>query len=199
MGQVRAHFYSSFHSGRARNNKYKDSARPIARSTLKTLSGVSRRSQQIYEERVGVGRQANYAIGEQVGTNEIQERAWRQGQALFHLVDHQGQQGHHGGRYLAWQLPNNYSGVHERRPKGRQKRINGQLADLFMKGMTGNGELADATNHHSRSGHRFQCRYYANGALAAVGYQRDPHHDAYWPNQASGGGRSWQVIPASKR
>jgi hypothetical protein len=199
MGQVRAHFYSSFHSGRAKGDGFKDSAMPIARNTLEKLSGVSRRSQQIYEKRVGVGVKSNYAIGERVGTNVIHERAWQQGQALFHLVDHQGRQGHRGGRYLAWQLPNNYSGVHEQRPKGRQKRINGQLADLFMKGITGNGKSADATNHRSRPGHKFQRRYYNNGALAAAGYQRDPDRDAYWPDSASNDGHSWQVIPGSNR
>jgi hypothetical protein len=199
MGQVRAHFYSSFHSGRAKGDKFKNSAMPIARNTLETLSGVSRRSQQIYEGRAGVGVKSNYAIGERVGTNVIQERAWQQGQALFHLVDHQGRQGHRGGRYMAWQLPNNYSGVHEQRPKGRQKRINGQLADLFMKGITGNGKSADATNHRSRPGHKFQRRYYASGALAAAGYQRDPDRDAYWPDSASNDSHPWQVIPARNR
>lgn len=88
----------------------------------------------------------NSALGERVpggagapaGDTE-QERAWRQGRALFRLTDYHGQQGAPGATYLAWRLPNTYGPARGRRPrpKGRQKRINRQLADLFTKGMTG--------------------------------------------------------------
>ncbi|MCZ7668741.1 MAG: hypothetical protein M5U34_16855 [Chloroflexi bacterium] len=41
---------------------------------------------------------------------------------------------------MAWQLPNSYRVALAHRPKGRQKRINQMLSDLFMKGMTGNAQ-----------------------------------------------------------
>jgi len=124
------------------------SSPPISRATLAALSGACPRSQAAYERRAGVGARDNYALGERVpggaavpvGDTE-QERAWRQGRALFRLTDHHGRQGAPGATYLAWRLPNTYGPArgHQQRPKGRQKRINRQLADLFTKGMTGNG------------------------------------------------------------
>ncbi|MBP9503248.1 MAG: hypothetical protein KBF17_13895, partial [Candidatus Promineofilum sp.] len=38
------------------------------------------------------------------------------------------------------QLPNEYTGPHAVLPRGRMKRLNRALADLFHNGMTGNGE-----------------------------------------------------------
>ncbi len=167
IGDVRAHLYATFHSGRARemtnvelrmtnderatNSPYvlhhSSLGAPIARDTLADLSGVCPRSQAAYERRAGIIARANIALGERVtaggppGPAE-QERAWRHGRALFHFKDHHGQQGPPRATYLAWRLPNDYGAGrgHRQRPKGRQKRINRQLADLFTKGMTGNGE-----------------------------------------------------------
>jgi hypothetical protein len=124
---------------------------PIARATLEEIGGVSRRSQRAYEERAGIEVQHNFAVGGRVEAAAAQERAWQQGNATFQLKDYHGHQGKKGRTYLAWQLPNSYAGGHEPRPRGRQKRINQRLADLFMQGMTGNGEdLAEQ-------------RYYADG------------------------------------
>jgi hypothetical protein len=171
IGQFRAHLYTAFHSGRAKESAPGKEGMPIGRATLTSITGVSRRSQRAYEERTGVQTQANYAVGEQDAVAAAQRRAWRQGRALFKFRDYRGCQGKRGRAYLAWQLPNSYSCPHDQRPKGRQKRINRKLADLFMKGMTGNGEG------------KVERRYWYTGKLAARAYGRGPDRDKYWPGQ----------------
>jgi hypothetical protein len=136
IGTFRAHLYAAFHSGRARGET--GSGMPVARETLAHLSGAGASSQRAYEARIGLTTQSNFAIGEAVTAAGQEEQAWRHGRALFDLRDHDGQQGRAGKRYLAWQLPNSYTGQHPQRPKGRQKRINRQLQDLVTQGMPGN-------------------------------------------------------------
>lgn len=188
IGDVRAHFYASFHSGRTRETAHGAQAMPIARQTLARISGVGQRSQRAYEKRAGVDVQHNFAVGETAAAKSEQARAWQQGNALFRLRDHRGYQGPQGKTYLAWQLPNTYYGCHAQRPKGRQKRINRELADLFLKGMAGNGE------------EHVEKRFYANGKLAAQGFNRQPDRDVYWQRRQLGNGRNrvWQVISAAR-
>jgi hypothetical protein len=183
IGQFRAHLYTAFHSGRAKESAPGQGGMPIARATLTAVTGVSRRGQQAYEKRTGIRTQANYAVGERDGVAAAQQRTWRQGQAMFKLKDYRGYQGRRGRTYLAWQLPNSYSCPHDQRPQGRQKRINRKLADLFMKGMTGNGEG------------KVERRYWPTGKLAARAYSRSPAGGAYWPGQRLRGTkrRLWYV------
>jgi hypothetical protein len=141
IGQARAHLYASFHSGRQRADLLTGRPRPrgpIARATLCQLSGASLNSQRNYERRVRVGRRSAVAIGPLAGAADEHEIAWRRGRALFHLRDDAGRFGRPGAVYLAWQLPNEYTGPHAALPRGRQKRLNRALADLFHNGMTGN-------------------------------------------------------------
>ncbi len=166
IGDARAHLYATFHSGRAKENtryEIRDTngenahsylvsrisylGPPIARDTLADLAGVSPRSQAAYERRAGIEARSNIALGERVAAGGAispreQERAWTHGRALFRFKDYRGKQGKPGATYLAWRLPNGYGPGrgHQQRPKGRQKRINRRLADLFTKGMTGNSE-----------------------------------------------------------
>ncbi len=166
IGDARAHLYATFHSGRTKEmtndelrmtneeralnsslvTRHSSLGSPVSRDTLAALSGVCARSQAAYERRAGVAARPNYALGERVAASAPagpaeQERAWQLGRALFRLRDHRGLHGRPGATYLAWRLPNAYGAArgHQPRPKGQQKRINRQLADLFMKGMTGNG------------------------------------------------------------
>ncbi len=197
IGAFRAHLYAAFHSGRAKSEARR-SAMPIARDTLAGLSGVGRTSQRTYEARVGIQPLANFAIGEAATEGRQEERAWRQGQAVFTLQDYDGQQGRQGKTYLAWQLPNSYTGQHTLRPKGRQKRINRQLQDLVMKGMPGNeGDLAGrpAAGQPATARRRpvvATKRYYPNGRAAG---QRRPQSGTeaagpcYWREQGVGNGR----------
>ena len=160
IGQTRAQLYAAFHSGRTQTDLLTGRRRahgPIARETLCKLSGVSRNSQRTYERRAGVGRRAAFALGpaiHSVGAGlkpaptaglepdpaDEHEIAWRRGRALFHYRDAAGRYGRPGAVYLAWQLPNEYTGPHATLSRGHQKRLNRDLADLFLNGMTGNGE-----------------------------------------------------------
>ena len=182
IGQVRAHFYASFHSGRRSEN-------PVSRSKLEEITHVPERTQRMYEQTAGVNSQHNIAIGPQYSEKEVQERAWRHGRATFNFIDKEGKQGPAGQNYVAWRLPNSYEGCHEPSPKGRQKKINQQLRELVMKGMRANGR------------EKVERLFWANGAAAGKGYNRNPGIDAYWPH---GPRRSsqyilWGVIPGERR
>jgi len=143
IGQARAHLYAAFHSGRTQTDLLTGRRRargPISRDALCKLSGATRNSQRNYERRARVGRRAAIALGPPLAAADRQETAWRRGRALFRLHDRRGRHGRPGAVYLAWQLPNEYTGPHATLPRGRQKRLNRALADLFHDGMTGNGE-----------------------------------------------------------
>ncbi|MEZ4542074.1 MAG: hypothetical protein R3C43_19025 [Chloroflexota bacterium] len=143
IGQARAHLYAAFHSGRTRTDLLTGQRRapgPIARATLCKLSGAAPNSQRNYERRARVGRRSAIAVGPLTAAADQQEVAWQRGHALFRLRDPQGRHGRPGAVYLAWQLPNEYIGPHATLPRGRQKRLNRALADLFHNGMTGNDE-----------------------------------------------------------
>ena len=185
IGAVRAHFYASFHSGRARERHA--GSKPIARETLARVTGVSRRCQRGYEEIAGIRAQTNYAIGPRADGETEKELAWQKGQALFTLQDYRGCQGRQRQRYLAWQLPNSYHAPHARRGRGRQKRLNRQLAlarhqdALCTQRDAGNVIVAGEAAATCRQ------RYYPQGAQAARAYNRRPHEMVYW--QGGGGQR----------
>jgi len=186
IGHVRAHFYASFHSGRNKEALGEKRAKLIARSTLQRISHASRRSQQRYEHRVGIVAQANVALGGVSTMVNDQRIAWKKGTAAFRFRDSAGKVGRKGVTYSTWQLPNNYSAPHATLPKGRQKRINRELADLFMKGMTGNGKLSvpfgqrcgREVGYEAEYGDRL---YHKHSLSAAASFTRTPHTDAYWP------------------
>ncbi len=143
IGQARAHLYAAFHSGRTRTDLLTGEKRgrgPIARSTLCKLSGATANSQRNYERRAAVGRRSAIAVGPRLGSADEHGTAWERGRAMFRLRDREGKYGRPGAVYLAWQLPNEYTGPHATLPRGRMKRLNRALADLFHDGMTGNGE-----------------------------------------------------------
>ncbi len=155
IGQARAHLYAAFHSGRSRVDLLsgrKHARGPIARSTLCQISGASANSQRNYERRAAVGRKSAIALGPRVQSADEQEMAWRRGNALFRLHDRQGRFGRPGATYLAWQLPNEYTGPHEVLSRGRLKRLNRALDDLFHDGMTGNIEPPTKQIRNDESG-----------------------------------------------
>jgi hypothetical protein len=190
IGDFRAQLYAAFHSGRGKPHGRQ--AMPIARQTLRDLSGVGRVSQRAYERRVGVKAQTNYAVGEAAVPHQQEKRAAQQGTAVFTLKDSDGQHGQPGQSYLAWQLPNSYDSRHQQRPKGRQRRINRELKDLVMKGMPGNVEQETDAKRYGRV-------FFTNGKLAAKAYGRDPHGDRYWPTvgrRRPGGCQIWLRVGA---
>jgi hypothetical protein len=198
IGLVRAHFYASFHSGRRSEKTRSARSAPIARATLQALCHRSRCTQRAYERRAGVQKRRNFAIGQPLALADHQHQAWERGRAVFRIADHHGRAGRKGVTYTAWQLPNSYRGPHEKQPIGRQKRMNHKLADLFMKGMTGNGERADHTCPPEGDGER---RFFDDGAAAAARYNRGQDTDIYWPcRQASAPSagqqcRLWHWLP----
>jgi hypothetical protein len=172
---VRGAFYAAFHSGRSKN--------PISRQTLAELTGVLERTQRSYDQVARVQRQANIAIGERYSKETVEERTWKQGRAVFHFIDVRGLQGKPQAEYLAWHLPNSYTGPHERRSRASGKRVNRKLADLVKKGIPGTSEGM------------VERLFWPNGAQAAKGYSRDPQRDAYWlPHQPSQSGQLWRVM-----
>ncbi len=172
IGEARAHLYATFHSGRMKDSGM---ASPIARATLNELSGLSGHTQRKYEQQAGVTAQFNYSIGEKVGETEAEEQSWQNGCASFTFKDKKGKQGKAGSSYVAWQLPNSYAGPHAHQPRGQQKRINRKLADLFMKGMTGNSNNAMITYRPRR--------FFANVNKAA---KEGTANSSYWRSRHNG-------------
>jgi hypothetical protein len=173
IGSFRAHLYTAFHSGRVKETADGAGAMPVARSTLAELSGVGASSQRAYEAQADVEVQANFAVGEQMTKEGHENRAWRQGGALFELKDYRGYQGEKGKTYLAWQLPNSYIGEHAHRPRGRQRRINRKLKDLVTRGMPGNVERRNEARRLKQS-------YFPTKERAAKVHERNSERALYW-------------------
>ena len=186
IGEARAYLYASFHAGRQPTSERRFGQKPIARDTLSELTGLTAECQRGYERRVGVRVSPNYVIGERFNKSDKEERFWQQGGGAFEFVDFQGGQGKPGVDYMAWQLPNSYAVSLIHRPKGRQKRINRMLSDLFMQGMTGNTRQS------------IEKRYFGDGAGAAKAVRKRTHpQDAvFWRQNGAENGRlcMWHVM-----
>lgn len=143
IGEVKAHFYATLHSSRANANK----GNPISRETLAQLTGVSGRTQQRYDERVGIEKEQAIGVGGRFSAELTQEQLW-QGKSTFKFIDKKGKQGRAGAAYVAWHLPNQYGSVHQSASANQRRRLNKQLAaqsssknsthDLAMKRAQGN-------------------------------------------------------------
>ena len=164
---VRAHFYATFHSGRRKSA-------PLSRECLKDITGVPERTQRAYDILSNTRRERNMAIGPRYNKISAENQGWLRGRGMFRFVDSQGQQGAPNGEYVAWHLPNSYTGPHSTRCKGRQKRINQRLTDLVDKGMRGN------------SPEQVEKLFWPNGAAAGRAYNRNGDSDAYWPQNKAG-------------
>jgi hypothetical protein len=195
IGEARAYLYASFHAGRQLVSERRTGQKPIARDTLTELTGLTDESQRGYERRVGVRVSRNFVVGAGTTPSSKEERLWQQGGGAFEFVDHQGGQGRPGNRYIAWQLPNSYTVSLTHRPKGRQKRINRMLSDLFMKGMTGNTQRT------------IEKRYFGDGAGAvkAVASAKagdkcnQDAEEVYWLQNGAGNSRlrMWYALSSS--
>ncbi|MCB8965846.1 MAG: hypothetical protein H6660_03040 [Ardenticatenaceae bacterium] len=174
VGTVKAHFYASFHSSRT-------DTQPISRETLEQVTGVPQRTQRAYEQLAGIEALHHMAVGEVATPEQVQERAWRQGQAFFLFTDFLGKQGPAGRQYTAWHLPNSYTSCHRPAPKGRMRKTNRQI-DLVTRRARGNG---------------YNRLFYENGAKAARAFARDTAVDRYWHEQPKSRPRTrlWSVFP----
>ena len=179
VGEVRAHFYATYHSARSGQNGL---GMPVARETIEQITGVDPYAQRAYEKRLHLDVRHNIAIGEEITEGETgqaitQERAWRHGRALFTLTDYKGKQGPRGRKYHAWQLPNSYGAIHAAEGRGKRRRLNRQLIDLQKKG-AGNDQVAR--------------RYFANGKRMER-TKAEQHLDRYCVTGRYGAGSLWSV------
>jgi hypothetical protein len=192
IGDLKAHFYTAFHSSRAGEQ---ECGSPIARETITAVTGVPRRTQQHYERRIGLQKRPNIALGpaasgQKVGdgaaghpaSSTAQELAWQHGRAYFQFTDRRGRYGRPGQCYHAWRLPNSYQGLHPCLPRGRQRRLNRQLADLCIKRGMGNGSVAERPA---------RC-FFPNGAAAGRAWNRGRAAIVYWPF-LSARRKRWQI------
>ena len=213
IGTVRAHLYATFHSSRTITHAGEQpQPKPIARESLTAQFNISPRTQRSYERKARVKSHKNYAIGSKETFESAENAAWHHGTAAFPFTDHLGKHGRPGTSYLAWQLPNHYFGPHQQACRGQQKRINRELADLFMKGMTGNdNDMVDGKNSLTAERRRTQRekrknsvfsasprleniprRFCDNGRFAAKVYNRNQaEQDVYW---RSPGNNIWHVL-----
>ncbi len=162
IGDFKAHLYGAWHSGRKTNN-------PISRDVQQAITSIPQRTQRHYCKVAGIGRQINIVIGNKKNPEEAEKQAWQRGQATFDFVDHQGRQGRKGTIYIAWHLPNSYTGPHQQSPIGRMRKINRKLADLVTKGAQGNGSET------------VEKLYFANGKEAGQALGQCMQAAAYWP------------------
>ena len=123
IGDVKAHFYATLHSSRALNG----SDNPISRKTLSKLAGVCDRTQQRYDERVGIEKRQAIGVGGAFTTESNQQQIWN-GRSTFKLVDRLGRYGKAGASYVAWHLPNQYGAIHGSAPSNNRRRLNRELA-----------------------------------------------------------------------
>jgi hypothetical protein len=182
IGTVRAHFYACFHSGRSSEN-------PISRETLESMTGLSPRTQREYDRLAQVKRQQNIAVGPRYNKITAEGQSWKRGRAVFTFIDSQGKQGPKNREYIAWRLPNSYQAPHQKRSKGRQKKINQQLVSLVKNGVQGNDHVeADKL-------------FWTNGAAAGKAYSRDQELDAYWPRGSAQRrpGAIWYVMVGKEK
>ena len=198
IGLIRAHFYASFHSSRTSPS---GKPAPISRVSLTAVSGVCRRSQHAYERRAGVVVRPNIAMGDALSQHTAQAAAWHHGRAAFVFTDKQGKQGKPGQQYLAWRLPNSYSGPHTRLGRGRQRQLNRQLVDLRHYGDVGNGYFGRACAEPvavlsvGRLADVWQRRRYTtSGVLAARCLRRQPEAWVYWQGPAGRRASFWYML-----
>ena len=186
IGDVRAHFYASFHSIRSSGDK---AALPISRQRLTALSGACPRTQQTYDARAAVKVETCIAVGREVTAVNSHEEAWQNGRASFSLKDHLGKRGERGKVYHARRLPNSYSGPHAASGHGC-RRLNRQLTDLRQKG-AGNGQGTQSEKQ------TWTQLYAADGAAGAkVWSKAGGRRPIYWRGRDGRGVLIWHTLPA---
>lgn len=175
QGKFNAHIHAAWLAAHG------DEDKPISQAAIEAATAVSERTQRHYNHVAGVQRQKNIEIGEKHTELSEEQTAWRYGHNSFEFIDYHGRQGERNGRYRARQLPNSYKRRHHRANKGRQRKINQNLAHLVKK--RSGAAAADE---------RLKKRYHANGAAAAKSFNRHPDQPTYWQsNECAGDYHVW--------
>ncbi len=166
IGDVRAHFYASFESGRRE-------AHPISRAALAGITGVNPRQQRRYDARLKRTTRKNIAItGIPYTLKKAQAMAQDKERVTWKFTDWLGKQ---GGRkkaaYIAYRIADTRSAAHKQAARGRRKKINQEINLVSLS--QGNNELIDRA-------------YYASGEAAVAAFNRDSGHDRYYPSKPTG-------------
>lgn len=181
----KAHLHASFHSGRYAKNGRK---KLIARVTVANeVNGIAPRTQQEYEQLVGLRSVANYAVDHNIyDATKAQDFIWEH--QAFKFEDRQGKfdrkNGKRGVAYFAWQLPNSYGIVqtHKQGNKSYRKRLNRQLKALRKQKGEGNEQRSMKPK-----------RFCPSGKVAAKAANRGASI-VYWPSAV----RKWIWHPFKK-
>ena len=169
----RAYSYACFFHLRRSDN-------PISRIALTSLTGVNERTQLIYERIAGIDSTRCIAIGNRYTNEEWQEQAWHRQNKTFIFVDHQGQQGRAGEKYVAWHLPNRYQSNIETAGFGRKRRINQQLRDkLILVNHQGRGNQFGVMQQKVNT----MSVFYQDGSKAVKAIRRTKAEEIYWEQQ----------------
>lgn len=123
-----------------------------------------------------------------------EKRGWSQGNATFSFIDHHGRQGPAKRHYVAWHLPNSYTGCHRVARRGRQRKINQQI-DLVEKRARGNGFEVDGADVVPLTR-----VFHEDTKKAMVAYRKDGERDVYWGRHSRprSGTDMWYVLPGKE-
>jgi len=159
--QVRAAFYATYHGGR-------QAAMPITRQSIRALTGIPERTQQIYDRVSGTVVSTNIAsAGELANKENRQRRSWQHGRAAFKFFDHRGVTFRKGAAVVVWRLPNSYNASYQQAPKGRQRKHNRRINLVIRRQQGSDLEIVR--------------KYHPTARIAARCASREPEHDHYYP------------------
>ena len=182
ISQFKAHLYAAWHSGRHSEN-------PISREVQRQLIQIPERTQRRYGRIAKIKTTKNFAIGAHLSPEKLEQEAWQRGNAVFEFTDHAGKFGAENGRYLAWQLPNQYEGPHQQAQFGRQRKINKQLRQQQEQQLK---DLVEIGAQGNRGKANVEHTYHPNGSKAVQAIRT--RSEAYWPTRRSQNVRFWAVI-----
>ena len=182
ISQFKAHLYAAWHSGRHSEN-------PISRAVQRQLTEIPERTQRRYGRIANIKTTKNFAIGARVSPKKLEQAAWQRGNAIFEFIDQKGKFGVENGRFLAWQLPNQYEGPHQQAQFGRQRKINKQLRQQQEQQLK---DLVEIGAQGNRGKANVEHTYHPNGSKAVQAIRNGS--EAYWPTKTSYRVRFWAVI-----
>lgn len=166
--EVRAHFYALTHSRKR--------PAPIARITIRGLTGSAERTQQTYDKVSKTRSEKNLILLRIDSESDYQESLYKYGRNQFCFTDYNGSQPFSESELIARRLPNTYHApdTHRRGSRSRQRKINRRLNALVDTQAQGNGQK------------RIEKRYYQSEKQAVQDARRNGIGEAvYWESSVS--------------